>query len=243
MLYPNYRLLVFSKSPELGRVKTRMQPELSQQQSKQLHTHLVQHCLRRWHAYNLLPIDLWVGGDIPLFQQQVLSPLSAELQQLTIQAQPAGDLGKRMAFAVNQTLAQDNVDGVLLVGTDCPFINKMYLNQAIAVLDDKNKEDEKNRKEKWPVVIGPALDGGYVLLGLSSPCNALFQGIAWGTETVLESTRKRIVEQGLLYQQLPVLRDIDDYDDLSKSELINKEVDEREDGLLTGFKQRLRSII
>lgn len=226
MLYPNYRLLVFSKSPELGRVKTRMQPDLSQQQSQQLHTHLVQHCLTRWHDYDLLPIDLWVGGDIPLFQQQVLSPLSTELQQLTIQPQPAGDLGERMAFAVNQTLAQDNVDGVLLVGTDCPFIDKAYLSQAIATLANHQ------------VVLGSALDGGYVLMGMSTPCDALFQDIAWGTETVLASTQKRIIQQNLSYQLLPALRDIDDYGDLSQSHLI----EEADQEPLNAIKQRLSMI-
>ncbi len=202
VIYPNYHLLVMSKAPVLGRVKTRMQPALSQEQSLNLHITLTQYAIKAWLTASLCPVSLWVGGDQALFQQQILVPLAA--QEMNIYTQVDGDLGARMAYAL-QTAEQDtSTKGMILVGTDCPFIDRDYLHGAISALESGEN-----------VVVGPANDGGYVLLGVKTYHPRLFEDIDWGTESVLGSTLDRVRELGLSYRRLSPLVDIDLVSDLA----------------------------
>lgn len=215
------RLLVMSKSPELGRVKTRMQPELSQQESVQLHIHMVQYCLQQWSLSSALTIDLWVGGDLDLFQKSVLHPLKGQTAALLpMYPQPQGDLGQRMSSAVmstfspafnpvfnkpNVTTVENTLEGrnthsvnaVVLTGTDCPFISTDYLNHVVEAMDE------------YDVVIGPALDGGYVMLAMNQHYPELFEHIAWGTSEVYRATMATIKQLGLRCYEMPPLSDID----------------------------------
>ena len=203
-LFPRYRLLVMSKSPMLGRVKTRMQPQLTPEESVQLHTTLTQYCLQQWASLALCPLNLWVGGCLPTFRHKILSPLDLALtKKMVLQQQPEGDLGERMSFAAT-TACNDGVDGVILLGTDCPFIDHQYLQSALQCLSDGRD-----------IVIGPANDGGYVLLAMKRHCAELFTDVAWGTETVFASTMQKIQEQHLDCYVLPPLNDVDSYDDLA----------------------------
>jgi len=212
----SYLLAVMSKSPELGRVKTRMQPYLSKAQSRCLHIHLTQYVLNQWLAIDGLTTEVWVGGDIANFTRTIVSSLRKNNRVLakdeypSIHAQPSGDLGQRMAFAIKSSLLA-GIEGVLVVGTDCPFIDKTYLQQAKDYLQD------------YDVVIGPARDGGYVLIGMKSLYSALFEGVQWGTSSVLETTFEIINRQQLSAICLPTLSDIDTPNDLSslKGELAN----------------------
>ncbi|MFT7387448.1 MAG: rSAM/selenodomain-associated transferase 1 [Candidatus Endobugula sp.] len=203
----SYTLLVMSKSPELGRVKTRMQPHLTQSQSLQLHIMLAQHVLPIWSNVKSLSMELWIGGDIESFKQKVIFPLSDatllnnDFSNVAIYSQPQGDLGSRMAHAVRSAFSR-GILGVFLVGTDCPFIDENYLLQAIQQL------------EKNDVVLGPANDGGYVLMGLKKYHPALFDNISWGTSTVLEDTKRAINEVAFSSHLLSSLSDIDVPDDL-----------------------------
>ena len=86
----------------------------------------------------------------------------------------------------------------------CPFIDHQYLQSALQCLSDGRD-----------IVIGPANDGGYVLLAMKRHCAELFTGVAWGTETVFASTMQKIQEQHLDCYVLPPLNDVDSYDDLA----------------------------
>ena len=204
MLFPQYRLLVMSKAPELGRVKTRMQPQLTPKESVRLHIALTQYCLQQWVFSALCNAHVWVGGDLPLFQDAVLSPLSYAIKQgLLLQEQPLGSLGDRMSYAVKETI-DPSVDGVILLGTDCPFIDKKYLQTAIQQLAEGND-----------VVIGPANDGGYVLLGMKQHYAELFTDITWGSDNVFAATMAKIKQQNLCCHVLSTLNDIDHFSDLT----------------------------
>ena len=100
-----------------------------------------------------------------------------------------------MLFAAKQGL--NNARAVILVGTDCPFIDKHYLLSACKALDNND------------VVIGPAEDGGYVLLGMKMLYPSLFQNMEWGNDTVFETTVNVLQKNALLYKILPTLNDID----------------------------------
>lgn len=93
-------------------------------------------------------------------------------------------------------------DRVILVGSDCPWIDRAYLQSALAAL------------ETAPLVLGPALDGGYVLIGARQIRPELFSRISWGTEVVLAQTRMRLEELGWRWRELPALRDVDRPEDL-----------------------------
>jgi rSAM/selenodomain-associated transferase 1 len=191
-----------SKSPELGRVKTRMQPYLTQEQSLQLHIELTQHVLPIWNDIKSLSVELWIGGDIEKFKRNVTSPLERsstvknDFSNVSIHSQPEGDLGWRMSYAVKSALLR-GASGVFLVGTDCPFIDEIYLLQAIEKLDNND------------VVLGPANDGGYVLMGLKKYYSELFENIPWGTSSVLVDTKRVIKKKGLVWDSLCALSDID----------------------------------
>ena len=199
--FPHYHLLVMSKAPVLGRVKTRMQPHLSQQQSLGLHTALTQHCLSDWLEASVCPVNIWVGGHIDVFERDVVVPLKRDNVR-PIRQQPEGDLGARMSFAVQESLS-DDAKGIILVGTDCPFVDAAYITSAITALEQGSD-----------VVIGPANDGGYVLMGMRHYCPTLFTDIQWGSDTVLETTEARISSLGLSYHKLAPQVDIDLASDL-----------------------------
>jgi rSAM/selenodomain-associated transferase 1 len=200
--FSDYHLLVMSKAPEIGRVKTRMQPHLSTQESVNLHIALAQHVIHEWLLSALCPVHFWVGNNITLFQEAILSPANPRAIDCSLHLQPEGDLGDRMSLAVSASM-KDNAHGVILVGTDCPFIDKTYLQSAIEALNSGND-----------VVIGPANDGGYVLLGMNRYYPELFQNITWGSDTVLSETQKIIQTLDLQSCLLAPLVDIDIVDDL-----------------------------
>lgn len=115
------------------------------------------------------------------------------------------DLGQRMAQALSGALAQGK--NVILLGSDCPAVSTSLLQEA---LDSLQQHD---------MVIGPAHDGGYYLIGLAQNvdigrCRSLFHRIPWSTPQVLSRTMERAEEQKLQVHTLPTLHDIDTADDL-----------------------------
>ena len=187
-------LLVFAKAPVLGHVKTRLQPIYSPQQSVDLHTQLVNGCLLMAATVSDCVTELWVGSA-----HHGWSDLSHRYQ-FDILQQQGEDLGDRMSHAFQQTLT--TAPKAILIGTDCPFITRSYLLDAFDKLDE------------YDVVIGPAEDGGYVLIGLTAEQSDLFTGISWGSDRVLTETVEKIKELELRYKLLPTLRDIDRPEDV-----------------------------
>lgn len=121
-------------------------------------------------------------------------------------AQPETDLGHRLDACVNQ-LWSSGSQRVVLIGSDCPALGAAELAFAVESLNDCD------------AVLGPALDGGYYLLGLRRPKNEaqslqpLFTGIDWSTDRVADQTRERLRELQLRWRELPPLRDLDTIDD------------------------------
>jgi len=195
--YSNCRILVFAKAPIKGRVKTRLTPTLSQDQALELHCALVSHQLRKIRGYHLAPLELWVTGspDCGLFTEHC-----AEEE---IYLQSGDDLGQRMSNAAKSALTRS--DRIVIVGTDCPSIDKSYLCQALTSLGSATD-----------VIIGPALDGGYVLIGLCNVEESLFTHIDWGSAVVLQDTLEKIKTAGLSYSLLAPLWDVDRPEDLPR---------------------------
>jgi len=194
--YPDACLLVFTKAPVPGDVKTRLIPALGAEAAARLQAELTQGFVDAVMRERLCPVELWVTPDAghPLFQ---------DLQYrhgLAVHRQQGRDLGERMLNACAQ--AAGGAERVLLAGTDCPELTPDVLARALDVLEHRD------------AVLNPALDGGYVLLGLRRPETSLFQCMPWSTDRVAGITRERIHALGWQWEELPPLRDLDRPEDL-----------------------------
>jgi hypothetical protein len=117
-------------------------------------------------------------------------------------AQSDGDLGRRLLAAF--TAARDaGIGRAVMVGTDCPELQAAHLEQALQALGDHD------------LVLGPAADGGYYLIGARRPCPGLFRDMPWSTDRVLALTLARARDAGLRVRLLDLLRDLDTADDLA----------------------------
>jgi rSAM/selenodomain-associated transferase 1 len=110
-------------------------------------------------------------------------------------------LGEKLQSALLDS-HNHRISRVVFIGVDCPDLNTEILDQAFADLDTSD------------VVIGPAVDGGYYLIGLSRFLPELFDGITWGTDIVFKQTEKIAQSLGLVVNYLPILRDVDRPEDL-----------------------------
>lgn len=191
------RILVFAKAPVAGQVKTRLQPQLTPMQSAVIHRALVTHCLGTVTRCNAATVELWCGSKHQWWDQ-----LATEYP-IDIYFQRGADLGERMSIAADEALLRANC--IIIVGTDCPFITVEYLQDAVAAL--KNGSD---------VVLGPAEDGGYVLIGLNKKLPVLFDNICWGSDQVFKQTLDRLQCNNIAWTQLHMLTDIDRPQDVDR---------------------------
>jgi len=123
-----------------------------------------------------------------------------------LRLQASGDLGARLSAAARSAASGDLW---LVVAGDCPGITTAELDHAVALLDD------------WPVILGPSPDGRYYLLGGRAPLPELFVDMPWGTDRVLDETRRRLQAAGVRWTELPLLR------------TVHTAIDARAAGLLT----------
>ncbi len=188
----------FAKSPELGKVKTRMQVELTAEEVLELHNDLVEQSFNNIQGAGLAPQTLWVTGvDVNPFSKIII-------ESDRVFSQSGRDLGERMRNAINILLQRNGCSGALVVGSDCPFMDATYLQEALAAMCTA-----------IDVVIGPANDGGYVLIGAKRDIPELFMGVEWGTDKVLQQTLDKCEALQLSVYQLPPLADIDRPEDLT----------------------------
>lgn len=192
--FPEALLIQFAKAPQLGQVKTRLQPQLSVEQSLALHRQLVQRTHQTLHREALCYSQLWISGDDDEGFFQSLKPLPV------IKHQHGDDLGERMHSAIAAGLRHKSA--VVLIGSDCPAISSDYLRSALCAL------------ERVDVVLGPATDGGYVLIAMKKAMRGVFTGIDWSTPRVLQQTRAKLRALQLSCFELPALNDIDRPEDL-----------------------------
>jgi len=192
----NTRIIVFAKAPQAGRAKTRLIPALGPEGAASLAERLLQLTIAHTLAANLGPVELCVTPDPidPVWQTLTL-PAS-----LMLSAQDEGDLGERLARAAQRRI--ENGEAVMLVGTDCPELTPQRLQAAAMAL------------ERNDVVIHPATDGGYTLLGLRRFHPRVFQGIEWSTDSVAHATLCRCGELGWSVHVADRLHDIDQPEDL-----------------------------
>jgi hypothetical protein len=186
---------VFAKAPDPGRVKTRLSPALRPGEAADL-----------YRALLLDTIDVVESAGSRLFVAFTPGTSRRPLERLLgsrrrLLPQPPGDLGARLEGVLERLQAEAGPRAIV-VGSDCPGLTPERLREAWDALGSK------------PVVLGPALDGGFYLLGLSGPQPGLLRGIPWSTGGVLDATRGQAASRGLDVHELPAERDLDTPDDL-----------------------------
>lgn len=193
-------LQVFAKAPVPGQCKTRLIPALGAAGAATLHERLVRQRLATAGAWRAntpgARIELWCAPDA---SHAFFAACAAEFD-LVLKTQDRGDLGARMWLALCGALAQG--ERPVLVGSDCPWLNAGDVKQAFEALDHAD------------AVFAPAHDGGYVLVGLSRAVPELFAGIAWGSSSVMATTREAAARRQMRLAQLRTLHDLDTPADL-----------------------------
>ncbi len=195
----NCPIIVFAKAPIPGEVKTRLLSTMDSASVIALYEKLILHTLRTALDSKVGPVKLWCtpSADHPFFIH------CANKFQIELHQQAGGDLGKRMALAFRETLTRAPI--ALLIGTDCPSLTSKDLIEANQTL-----------KQGVPVVISPAEDGGFVLIGLCQYEPSLFEGVLWGTESVLKETKDRLRQLGWDWRELPTRWDVDRPEDVDR---------------------------
>ena len=189
------RLIIFTRYPEPGHTKTRMIPALGAEGSAGLQRQMAEHTLVQVRKVQAELEVHFAGGSQRLMQDW----LGADL---TYQQQSEGDLGQRMKSAFEVSFA-DGINRTVMVGVDCPDINTTIIAEAFDALEQQD------------LVLGPAADGGYYLIGLKCLIPELFLGINWGTSQVLAKTQSIAQKLGLTVYYLPLLEDVDRPEDLA----------------------------
>lgn len=189
--YPDAVLLVFAKAPIAGSVNTRLIPDIGVEAATELQAELIHARLQSLQHKKLCAVQLWCSPDTEqAFFQQCKNHYGVMLF-----SQRGDDLGARMSAAIEQSLK--NFKRVALIGTDAPSLTLEHIDTAINQLADHD------------VVIGPAEDGGYVLIGMSRHCDDVFQSVPWGSDKVLALTREKLVVNNLTGFELESCWDID----------------------------------
>ncbi len=191
-------LIIFLKVPVPGRVKTRLAAAIGPERACKVYRHLVNRLLVSLDS--LEEVELRVSPDDGLDACKDWAKSG-----WCLKPQGEGDLGQRMSRAFEEAFSEGR-DRVVVIGSDCPHVTPGHIKAAYASLKQAN------------LVVGPATDGGYWLIGLNAFESRLFQGIQWSTDTVLSETLGLAKEAGLSLDLLEILEDIDDIESLSRFE-------------------------
>jgi uncharacterized protein len=189
-------LMLFVRNPELGKVKTRLAASVGPETALDIYLHLFRHTRDITRG---LPMD-----KVVYYSERVEENDLWPDQQYQKKLQPAGDLGDKMKAAFEAAFAE-GYTSVVIIGSDCPQLTADIINEAFDGL------------ENHEVVIGPALDGGYYLLGMKHLHPELFQDKRWSTEHVFPDTLYDIERLHLSHTLLPYLSDVDKLEDLQEN--------------------------
>ena len=200
-------LIVFTRYPEAGKVKTRLIPAVGAVEAANLHSQMTEYTLSQVRKLcDREPISIEVHFDGSKVHQAIQEWLGSDL---IYKPQSSGDLGSRIVHSLCGAF-EDGVAHVVIIGTDCPGLNPELMKQAFHSL------------LSCDLVIGPAIDGGYYLIGLRQFIPKLFYGISWGTAEVLKQTIEIAKRLELSVAYLPSLADVDRPEDLSVWEEIQQ---------------------
>ena len=189
------RIVVFAKAPQEGLAKTRLAPQLGFEGAARLARRMLDDTLMQCLAADIGVVELCVTPfDLPYWQSLGLDP------RIQFSAQGEGNLGERMGRACERVTRSG--ESILLIGTDCPERNALYLQQMAEQLKIVD------------AVIAPASDGGYLAIGMRRFDASIFEGIVWSTSSVCSATLERLARLTWSFATTEPLHDIDEPEDL-----------------------------
>ena len=186
-------VIVFAKPPLLGKVKTRLIPELGPESALNAHSEMVDLTLKKVAQLDCSS-SLWLSENS---QEGVIW---GQKYSLPVEVQRSGDLGIKMLDAISKTLVASPVK-VVLIGSDCPILSQEDIRDAFLWLDQND------------VVILPCEDGGYGLIGMKQRHAEVFSRISWGTSRVTRETLDRARNSNLSVKCGREIWDVDDIED------------------------------
>jgi uncharacterized protein len=192
-------LIIFTRNPELGRCKTRLTKTIGDKAALEIYKHLIKHTVNTSKKSNA---DKYVFYSENITKEDFWNP---EIFKKKLQY--GNDLGARMENAFTE-LFQLGYEKVIIIGSDLLDLTTQHINDAFNLL---NKTD---------IVIGPAKDGGYYLLGMKTLHATIFKNKDWGTSSVLNDTINDI--QNCTFSLLEALNDIDTFEDVKPYQELKK---------------------
>jgi hypothetical protein len=185
-------LIIFVRNPVLGKVKTRIAATIGDENALAVYKYLLQHTKYITESLAVAKFVFYADG---VTANDLWNGYEKCLQSGT-------DLGERMRNAFEWVL-EKGYDKIIIIGSDCFELDEKMIAAAFLKLND------------YDIVIGPALDGGYYILGMQSPFKNLFENITWSSSSVLNETNKQIEQQKLSLFLLPSLNDVDEEKDIT----------------------------
>ena len=192
-------ILIFTRNPELGKVKTRLAATIGDQKALEIYNYLLNHTKE-------VVIDIEVTKRV-LYSEEIIDNDIWDNNFFEKQLQFGNDLGARMKNAFAEGF-QEGYEKIVIIGTDLHDLEPADIKKALEALDVED------------IVIGPAEDGGYYLLGLKTIPDGIFINKNWGTNTVLKDTLKDI--KNFKYHLLAEKNDIDTFEDIKEIKFFQK---------------------
>ena len=192
----NFVVIVFAKAPIPGQAKTRLIPALGAEQAALLHAALAERAIVTAQKTAATEVGLCCAPN----SQHAFFQYCAEDFAVSLTDQGDGDLGERMLRALDAAL--EHIERVIIIGADCPALTAKHIQHAAKELASAD------------VVLMPAEDGGYVLIGASRTHAKMFDGINWGANSVLVEQRRNLDACGLTLIETETLWDVDRPEDL-----------------------------
>ncbi len=189
-------IIIFSKIPVAGQVKTRLIPSIGKENANKLYIDLFENTMNVAQSSEISDIQLWCA---PSSKGSFFERYNEHIN-ISLYDQVGNNLGERMHFAIKTALK--GYGSCILIGCDCPGLLSEDIEQAYRYLKNNN------------AVIGPANDGGYYLVATNSIDKALFNNIKWSSEHVIERTRRNMKKLGWQWKELRTLIDVDTPSDL-----------------------------
>ncbi|MGB1204703.1 MAG: TIGR04282 family arsenosugar biosynthesis glycosyltransferase [Chitinophagales bacterium] len=193
-------LLIFIKNPVLGKAKTRLAASIGDEKALAIYRRLLEHTRKETQA---------LAADKLLFYSEKVENDAWPATDYQKKVQKKGDLGYKMKTAFSQAF-DSGYQKVLIIGSDCAELKKEHLEIAFEAL------------EKHNVVIGPANDGGYYLIGFQRLIHKVFENKKWSTAEVLSATLNDLERLNKTVFLLPELIDVDNYEDLQRIEWLKE---------------------
>jgi uncharacterized protein len=187
---PKNKLGIFVRSPVAGEVKSRLSPAVDAHQARDLYLAFVADLVARLESSKHRP-TIFLSGEPTPELASILDP------RWPVEPQSEGTLGDRLVAAFAHLLRGPG-ERAVIVGSDSPDIPIPFLKRAFHALKHRD------------VVLGPAVDGGYYLIGLRALAPRLFHGIHWGSSSVFDETLDAIERERLSLSVLPPWYDVDD---------------------------------